>query len=62
MLFTVQMLYYFILDSNVIEARYEAVEELLSNFDMFSTLQSGLAKFPDIENAISLCIQIPMSV
>lgn len=51
-----------IADAELIEARYEAVEELLENVEMFTTLQSALVKFPDIERAITLSIQIPKYV
>ena len=46
-------------ERSLIEARYDAVEELTDNVEMFTSLQSALVKFPDIERVISLCIQIP---
>ena len=48
-----------ITDTGLIEARYDAVEELLEDIEMFTSLQSALVKFPDIERVITLSIQIP---
>ena len=48
-----------ITDTGLIEARYDAVEELLEDIEMFTSLQSALVKFPDIEKVITLSIQIP---
>ena len=50
---------FYSIERNLIEARYDAVEELTENVEMFTSLQSALVKFPDIEKVISLCIQIP---
>ena len=51
--------YYVVTDTGLIEARYDAVEELLEDIEMFTSLQSALVKFPDIEKVITLSIQIP---
>ena len=51
--------YYIVTDTGLIEARYDAVEELLEDIEMFTSLQSALVKFPDIEKVITLSIQIP---
>ena len=51
--------YYIVTDTGLIEARYDAVEELLEDIEMFTSLQSALVKFPDIERVITLSIQIP---
>ena len=51
--------YCIVTDTGLIEARYDAVEELLEDIEMFTSLQSALVKFPDIEKVITISIQIP---
>ena len=50
-----------VVDKNLIEARYDAVEEYTEDVDTFTSLRSALDKLPDIEKVIFLCIQLPRS-
>lgn len=46
-------------EKEVIESRYEAVDELLDNIELYTSLQNALTKYPDVERAITLCVQLP---
>ena len=49
-------------DVEVIEARLDAIDELLHNEDLFESLQAILSRFPDVDHLLALCSQIPKQV
>ena len=41
----------------VMEERYEAIEELMSNPQLYNGLKNSLARFQDLELILSLCVR-----
>lgn len=45
-------------DAATIQQRHEAVSDLISNSDMFYSLQSVISHFLDIDHLLALCVQV----
>ena len=46
-------------DSDTINLRYDCIEEILNNEELFNSLESVLGRFVDVDTTISLLISVP---